>query len=154
MIAKANKEPPMRTKNTKERFFHAIGFEMLAIVLVAPLAAWMMDKPLLHMGALTITLSIVAMLWNMVYNHFFDKLCPPDIARRGFVLRTLHAVGFEGGFIIISLPLVAGMLSINFQQAFMTDIIFFLFYLPYTMIYNWLWDHFRQRFMLWRKCKI
>lgn len=61
----------MRTRSLKERFFHATGFELLAIVTVSPLAAWVMDKPLFQMGALAIALSTVAMLWNMLYNSGF-----------------------------------------------------------------------------------
>ncbi|MGB8667779.1 MAG: chlorhexidine efflux transporter, partial [Serratia inhibens] len=30
-------------------------------------------------------------------------------------------------------------------QAFMLEIGFFLFFLPYTMLYNWVYDRLRQR---------
>jgi len=134
----------MRTRSLKERFCHAAGFEGLAIVTVAPLAAWVMEKPLFQMGALAIMLSTVAMVWNMIYNAGFDRLWSPQ-RTRGLGLRALHALGFEGGFILIGLPIAAGMLQIPLLQAFMLEVAFFLFFLPYTMIYNWVWDKARQR---------
>ncbi len=88
----------MRTRSLKERFLHALGFETLAILTVAPLAAWSMQKPLFLMGALAIMLSTVAMLWNMIYNTIFDRLCPPGKVHRGLLIRALHALLFEGGY--------------------------------------------------------
>lgn len=143
----------MRTRSLKERFYHAACFEIVAILTVAPLAAWAMDKPLFQMGSLAIMLSTVAMLWNMIYNSGFDRLCPPGKVHRGPVLRILHALGFEGGFIVIGLPIAAWMLSISLLEAFMLEVAFFLFFLPYTVAYNWLWDKLRQRWLTRKSCQ-
>lgn len=143
----------MRTRSLKERFFHAAGFEILAILTVSPLAAWVMDKPLFEMGLLAIMLSTVAMLWNMIYNAGFDRLYPRDRVQRGAGLRVLHALGFEGGFIVIGLPIAAWMLNITLLQAFVVEVAFFLFFLPYTVAYNWLWDILRQRWLTRKACQ-
>ncbi len=135
----------MRTKTLQERFLHAIIFEVLAILTVSPLAAWIMNKPLFQMGTLAIMLSTIAMVWNMIYNTGFDHFFPRDKVKRGLLLRIAHALGFEGGFIIIGLPPVAWMLDIALLQAFLLEVGFFLFFLPYTLIYNWVWDWLRQK---------
>ncbi|RWR00716.1 Na(+)-translocating NADH-quinone reductase subunit E [[Pantoea] beijingensis] len=142
----------MQAKSLKERFLHAAGFEVLGILLVAPLAAWIMHKPLFQMGALAIMLSTVAMLWNIVYNAGFDWVCPPGKIKRGLALRIVHALGFEGGFIGIGLPIAAWMLGITLVQAFLVEVAFFLFFLPYTVAYNWCWDILRQKWMANRTC--
>ena len=142
----------MRTRSMKERFLHAAGFEILAILTVSPLAAWVMEKPLFQMGTLAIMLSSIAMLWNMVYKSGFDRLYPPDQTRH-FSLRALHALGFEGGFILIGLPIAAWMLSITLLQAFLVEVAFFLFFLPYTLGYNWLWYKLRQRWIVRKSCE-
>ena len=64
------------------------------------------------MGSLAIMLSTVAMLWNMIYNSGFDRLYAPG-QKRGPGVRVLHALGFEGGFILIGLPIAAWMLDIQ-----------------------------------------
>lgn len=135
----------MSGRTLKERFFHAAGFEVLAIALVSPLAAWIMNKPLFQMGALAIMLSTLAMIWNMVYNAGFDRLWPREKVTRGLGLRIMHALGFEGGFILIGLPPAAWMLGVGLWQALMIEIVFFLFFLPYTMAYNWVYDKVRDR---------
>jgi uncharacterized membrane protein len=127
-----------------ERILHAVGFEVIAIAICAPLAAWIMDKPLFQMGALAIMLSTVAMVWNIIYNAGFDRLFPLGQKRR-MPLRVAHALGFEGGFILIGLPLAAWMLDITLLKAFMVEIGFFLFFLPYTVVYNWCYDVLRAR---------
>lgn len=142
----------MHSRSLKERFCHAAAFEALAIITVAPLAAWVMDKPLFQMGALAIMLSTVAMLWNMIYNSGFDCLWPPQ-TKRGLGLRALHALGFEGGFILIGLPIAAWMLNISLLNAFLLEVAFFLFFLPYTMAYNWMWDKLRQRWLMRKSCQ-
>lgn len=127
-----------------ERLLHAAGFEIIAIGICAPLAAWLMDKPLFQMGALAIMLSTVAMVWNIIYNAGFDKIFPLGRKRR-LPLRVAHALGFEGGFILIGLPLAAWMLDISLLKALMVETGFFLFFLPYTIIYNWCYDALRNR---------
>lgn len=144
----------MQTRSLKERFLHAAGFEVLAILIVSPLAAWIMDKPLFQMGALAIMLSTVAMLWNMIYNAGFDRLYPRDKIKRGLGLRVLHALGFEGGFIMIGLPVAAWMLNVTLWQALMIEVAFFLFFLPYTIGYNWLYDRLRGKVIAHRQCEV
>lgn len=135
----------MSTRTLKERFYHAVGFEVIAIAIVSPVAAWLMDKPLFQMGALAVMLSTVAMIWNMIYNTGFDRFFPRDRVHRGMALRVMHALGFEGGFILIGLPLAAWMLGVTLWQAFLVEIGFFLFFLPYTVVYNWIYDKLRDR---------
>jgi uncharacterized membrane protein len=57
-------------KSITERIFQAIGFECLAILICTPLLAWIMDKPLLDMGAVTLLIAVLALAWNVVFNGF------------------------------------------------------------------------------------
>ena len=41
---------------------------------------------------LMIIFSLLAMVWNFVFNWIFDKLVPGDRLARGPVIRTIHAV--------------------------------------------------------------
>lgn len=133
------------SKSIKERALHATLFELGGVILVAPLLAWLMNHSLAMMGAMTIMISTVAMLWNMVYNAFFDRLR----ARFGFAMtlltRALHAMGFEAGLILVVVPLAAWWLSISLFEAFLLDIGLLLMFLPYTMLFNWAYDKVRER---------
>ncbi|WP_224554841.1 multidrug/biocide efflux PACE transporter [Pectobacterium versatile] len=133
------------SKTLRERLGHAVGFELIALMICAPAGAWLLNKSLFDMGALAIMLSSVAMIWNMIYNSIFDRLWPVDRVKRRLPVRIAHALGFEGGFILIGLPLAAWMLNVTLWQALMVEIGFFLFFLPYTVVYNWAYDTLRER---------
>ncbi|UUE10806.1 multidrug/biocide efflux PACE transporter [Dickeya zeae] len=135
------------SKSWRERIVHAVGFEVMALLICSPIGAWVLERSILQVGALSIMLSSVAMVWNVVYNSVFDRLWPVSRVRRGVWVRTGHALGFEGGFILFGLPLAAWMLNITLWQALMVEIGFFLFFLPYTMAYNWLYDLLRERLL-------
>ncbi|MNE91742.1 Bacterial Transmembrane Pair family protein [compost metagenome] len=75
----------------------------------------------------------------------FDRLWPAERVKRSVKVRALHASGFEIGFVVIGVPIAALMLNLSLVQAFMLEIGFFVFMLPYTMAYNWAYDLLRQR---------
>lgn len=130
-------------KSVKERFFHALGFEVLAIAICAPLGAWLLGYSLAHMGALTLMISLVAMVWNMVFNALFDRAQQRMGFRKTMGARALHAVLFEIGLLLAVVPLAAWWLDIGLWEAFVLDIGIALFFLPYTFVFNWCYDHLR-----------
>ncbi len=132
-------------KSVKERFFHAFCFEALAIAICAPLGAWLLDYSLAHMGLLTLMISLIAMLWNMVFNAIFDRLQLRVGFNRTMVVRAAHAIAFEIGLVLAVVPLAAWWLGISLWQAFVLDIGIVLFFLPYTFAYNWTYDTLRVR---------
>ena len=140
-------QPP---KSTQERFLHALGFELLALLICAPLLAWAFDYPLAHVGALSLMVSLIAMLWNMAFNTLFDSAQRRMGIARSFITRVVHATLFEVGLILAVVPLAAWWLSIGLWAAFMLDIGLVLFFLPYTLGYNWLYDTVRARVLMRR----
>lgn len=137
----------LHNKSLAERLAHAVGFEVIAVLMCAPIGAWLLDRSMLQIGTLAVMLSTVAMLWNMIYNAVFDRLWPVTRVARTLKVRALHAGGFEGGFVLIGVPIAAVMLNVSLAQAFMLEIGFFVFMLPYTMAYNWVYDMLRQRWL-------
>ena len=134
-------------KSITERIFQAIGFELLAILICTPLLAWIMQKPLLDMGAVTVLIAMLALAWNVVFNRFFDRmLVRLNVAHNAWV-RVVHALLFEGGLIVMGVPLIAWWLSVSLWQAFLLDVGVLLFFLPYTYVYHWGYDVLRERLM-------
>lgn len=132
---------PIRT--TKDRLRHAVFYEIIGLLLAVPLAAWGFQTDLAKTGVLGVFFSLLAMFWNMVYNHYFDILLLKtgrNPAKRGFLLRWVHAVLFEAGFIVITVPTIAWWLSLSLLNALAMDFSLTLFYLGYTYVYNWAYD--------------
>lgn len=148
LISPAIQSPPMSLqKSIKERFFHALCFELLAIAICAPLGAWLLGYSLAHMGLLTLMISLIAMLWNMLFNALFDRLQLRLGFSRTLAVRAGHAVVFEIGLVLAVVPLAAWWLGISLWQAFLLDIGIVLFFLPYTFVYNLTYDNLRVRVM-------
>ena len=134
-----------------ERLVHAALFEILAIGISAPLAAWLTGTSLASMGLLTAAVALLALLWNMVYNWLFDKLQNAYGFKRTVFVRILHACGFELGLLIMAVPLVAWWLDSTLWYALVVDIGLVLFYLPYTFFFNLGYDKARDAIMLRRQ---
>lgn len=128
-------------KSITERFCHALLFEVLAIAICAPLGAWLLGYPLAHMGVLTLMVSLVAMVWNMLFNALFDQAQRRMGFQRNVAARAVHAVLFEVGLILAVVPLAAWWLDISLWRALVLDIGIALFFLPYTFAFNWLYDN-------------
>lgn len=137
--------PPQRSLG--ERIGHALAFELIALAICAPALAWLLDEPLLHLGALTLMFSTVAMLWNMLFNYLFDRAQRRLGFQRNLQARLCHAALFELGLIVVLVPLAAWWLSVGLLEALLLDIGLILFFLPYTVAFNWSYDVLRERWL-------
>jgi len=137
------------SRSLGERIGHALAFELIALLLCAPTLAWLMDKPLGQLGALTLMFATIAMLWNLLFNYLFDRAQHRLGFVRGMHARLCHALLFELGLIVLLVPLAAWWLDIGLWAAFWLDIGMILFFLPYTVGFNWAYDMLRSR---WHVC--
>ena len=122
------------------RIIHATIFEIIAIVLTAFFLVFIQGKSLVSMGILSILISLIATAWNGVFNFGFDQLQKKYEFSRTKSIRFLHALGFEGGLLIFTIPCVAIYLNVSLWYAFVLDIGLLLFFLPYSMVYNYIYD--------------
>ncbi len=135
-------------RSARERTLHALLFEVVAIFLCTPLFAFIMKRDLFEMGVLTAMVAVIAIIWNYFYNLLFDRITRSFIQERSFAIRLLHASLFELGLIIITIPLAALWLRISLLEAFYLDIGILLFFLPYTLLFNWVYDTIRYKLWL------
>src|SRR5699024_9115258 len=129
-------------RSTADRIRHAVCFEIIGVLLVTPLAGWVFSAPLQQVGVLAVAMSIIATLWNYIYNILFDRLMLRlrGRVRRNPVERIVHAVVFEPGMLCLSLPPLMWWMNYGLLRALQMDIGLMVFYLLYTHVYNWLYD--------------
>lgn len=138
------------TKSLTERVCQAIGFEALAVVICTPLLVWVLDKPVLDMGLVTLAIGLLALTWNVIFNSLFDRLkVRLQLANNGWT-RIVHALLFEGGLILFAVPLIAWWLNISLVQALILDLGVLLFFLPYTYLYHLGYDVVREKVLMSR----
>lgn len=140
-------------RSGKERAFHAVMFEVIATLLTAPVAAWLMGHSITKMGMLTIMFATIAATCNVVFNFLFDLAQRRMCFKRTTKVRMLHALLFEVSLIAVLVPVAAWWLSVSFLEAFILDLGFIIFFLPYTFIYNYTYDVIRERIFAKRLAK-
>jgi uncharacterized membrane protein len=56
--------------------------------------------------------------------------------------RVVHAAGFELGLLLVTLvPVFAWWLNVGLWQALVMDLWLVVFFLTYTFVFNWVFDH-------------
>lgn len=92
-------------------------------------------------GALSVFVSIFAVLWNFAYNALFERweARRAEHGRSG-LRRLAHAAGFELGFLVVLLPIVAWWLDITYMRSFAVNLGLNLFFFFYTMGFTWAFD--------------
>ncbi|KVZ09967.1 hypothetical protein WM34_18995 [Burkholderia ubonensis] len=119
----------------------AILYEAIAIACISPAIAALFGEGLVYSGALSATMSAIALLWNMVYNTLFERWEATRVQRtRTLGRRIIHACGFEGGLIFILVPVVAWWLKISWLDAFLVDLGLFAFFFCYAFVFQWAFD--------------
>lgn len=130
-----------------ERIFHSVLFEIGAVS-VATVAVLLVGKGI-DMGAAVgtgVVMSLVAMVWNLIFNYFFDKRFTGKREERSLLLRVGHTVGFEAGLLFFTIPLIAYLLNLSLWHALVADIGLSLLIMVYALIFNWIYDLARVRF--------
>lgn len=129
----------------KERIFHTILFESFALLLTIPVALYFATQETNIIVKTLVIISLVATVWNYIFNVIFDKIFGTNRITRGLGLRIVHTVSFEIIFLILTVPYMAYMLEVGLWTAFLLDIGVVIFYLLYTLIFNWIYDILRVK---------
>ena len=133
----------IKIRTGKERLKFSGLFELILIAVLAPMGALVLEKQILDVGVLALVLSLKAMLFNLLYNWMFDLV---DVragripTQRNVLRRILHAVGFEVGLMITSLPIVVWWLGLSLLQALIMDLVVTSFVVVYTFVFTWSYD--------------
>lgn len=116
-------------------------YELIAIVMASAGLMWMSGKGVFDSGALAVTTSAVAVAWSGVFNGLFERWeARQATPGRSLKRRIAHAVGFEGGLVVMLVPLIASWLGVSLWQALVMDLGLVVFFLAYTFAFNWAFD--------------
>lgn len=129
-------------RSTADRIRQAVSFEVIGLLIVTPLFAWLFKHPLDEIGVLALLGATTATMWNYLFNLGFDQLLQwwrGDL-HKTLPLRAVHAIFFEGTLLLILLPVFAWWLDISLLNAFLMDLFFAAFYMAYTFVFTWGYD--------------
>ena len=125
----------------KRRVIQAISYEIILLSLFIPIVTLVFKQAIMDSTALGMSLTILALLWNMFFNYGFEKWeARKGWYTRGLKQRLLHALGFESGLLILGVPVIAYFLEISLLEAIIADIGFTVVIMVYTFIFQWAFD--------------
>lgn len=125
----------------QRKVVQAISYELLALVFIVPLASWVFDSSLALSGLVAVVVSLLAMSWSMLFNSLFEAWeARQRRPQRTFKRRLLHALSFEVGLLLFTVPVLAFGLGISWWQALLSDFALMLFFLVYALFFQWGFD--------------
>lgn len=128
----------------KDRIAHMFLFELFALIIFIPLAMIVTQQGAATMTWLSIALTLIAMIWNLLYNWGYDALFGSDRMTRTFRTRIFHGAGFELGMILTSFPILMHVLQENFMTILLMDIGAVTYFFIYAIVFNWVYDIIRN----------
>ena len=126
---------------TKRRVLQALLYEAIAIAVVGPVLSLAFDKSPTSTFGLAVVLSIMALTWNYVFNWLFERWeARQSVRGRSFARRLAHGAGFEGGLVIILLPVMSLWLDISLTAALLANLGLLAFFFFYAIAFTWCFD--------------
>ncbi|MFF7708566.1 PACE efflux transporter [Pseudomonas sp. NPDC007930] len=124
----------------KRRVLYVSLYEGIAIAFNSVAIGWL-GHDAGHAGVAAVIASVVAIGWNLAWNGLFEAWeARQRSARRTVWRRVAHALGFEGGLVVILVPVFAWWLGITLIEAFLLDLGLLVFFLVYTYVFTWAFD--------------
>jgi uncharacterized membrane protein len=125
----------------KRKLVYVSLYELIAVTLTGIGLYLFSSSPAAHAGLAAVLSSVIAVLWNLVYNTQFERWEARRAVRgRSTGVRIVHALGFEIGLTIMLVPLFAWILGVTLWAALLFDIGAILFFLVYTYAFNLAFD--------------
>ncbi|MCE3272164.1 MAG: hypothetical protein K0S57_2561 [Ramlibacter sp.] len=138
-MAAASNAFPMSPRT--RRVLQAILYEVFAIAFVGPVLSFAFDKPPASTLGLAFVLSSIALAWNYVFNALFERWeARQSVRGRSFLRRLAHGAGFEGGLVVLLVPVMAFWLEISFFNAFLANLGLLAFFFVYAIAFTWAFD--------------
>jgi uncharacterized membrane protein len=139
MLALSSKGSTMQ--GLKRKVIYATLFELIAVALTSSLLMLLAGHDAGHAGVAAVASSLIALVWNMVYNTLFEAWEARQATRgRSWMRRAAHAAGFEGGLVVMLVPLFAWWLGITLWEALVLDLWLVLFFMVYTFLFSLAFD--------------
>ncbi|MDR4126381.1 PACE efflux transporter [Yanghanlia caeni] len=124
----------------KRRVVFVTLYEGIAIALTGAVLA-LLGHSLTHSLVASVGASVLAVVWNLIFNGMFEAWeRRQSVKGRSLRRRVAHAIGFEGGLVLLIVPFFAWWLNVGLWEAFVLDLGFIVFFLVYTFVFSWCFD--------------
>lgn len=131
----------LRLQGPWRRVVYVSLYELFAVMATSFGLSAMTGESAAHSSLIAMVTAAIAVAWNVIWNHLFERWEARQAQRgRSLWRRIAHALGMEGGLVLILVPLFAWWFEVSLWQAFIMDLWLLLFFLGYTFVFNWTFD--------------
>lgn len=126
---------------TRRKLIYAVSFETLGTLLASVALMLMSDADAGSSLALSILTATIALSWSFVFNTFFEAWeARQPVKGRSLGRRTAHALMFEGGLVLICIPVMAWWLQVGYLEAMVYEVGLIALFIVYTYVFTWGFD--------------
>lgn len=133
-----------RLRSLPDRLRQIALFEVGGLLLITPPFVWLSGQPALPSLGLLAILALIASIWNGLFNTAFDwaegRLTGRPADRRPVPVRALQAVLFEGGLLLLTLPVIVLWTGLGWWPALIADLGLAAAYVAYAFVFNIAYD--------------
>ena len=123
------------------RTVQAIAYEGVAVLMVGPSLALVFGAPMHSALLLAVLMSTIAVSWNFAFNWLFERWeAGQAVKGRSLRRRLAHGAGFEGGLVLVLVPIMAAWLDTTLLKALLADLTLLAFFFVYTVAFTWGFD--------------
>ncbi|MFZ3143554.1 PACE efflux transporter [Psychrobacter glacincola] len=121
----------------KRRLVYVTIFEIIAIISSTFVLMKLSGGDAAESLPVAVMVSFAAVIWNFLYNTIFEAWeRRQQVTQRTLLVRSAHAIGFEGGLVLICLPLYMIWYDVGVIKAFMMEAALLFFFLVYTFFFT------------------
>ena len=123
------------------RVLQAVLYELGAIAFTSPIIGLSFDASAGSALLLAAIMSAIALAWNYVFNALFEHWeARRTIKGRSLARRLAHGIGFEGGLVVMLVPLMAWWLQTTLLVAMIAELGFLALFFVYAVAFTWAFD--------------
>jgi uncharacterized membrane protein len=125
----------------RRKIVYAVSFETIG-TLVASGWLWLASEAGAQSSlALAILTATIALCWSYAFNTLFESWEARQGTRgRSLRRRTVHALLFEGGLVVVCVPVLAWWLQVGWLDALVYEAGLILVFILYTYAFTWGFD--------------
>jgi uncharacterized membrane protein len=123
------------------RVVQAVLYEFGAIALTSPILGIVFDASVGSSLLLAAIMSTIALAWNYVFNALFERWeAAQTVKGRSIWRRLAHGIGFEGGLVVMLVPLMAHWLQTSLSSALLAELGLLVAFFVYAVAFTWAFD--------------
>jgi uncharacterized membrane protein len=125
----------------RRKIIYSVCFEALGTLLASVALMLMSDADAATSFALSVLTATIALSWSFVFNSIFEAWeARQPVKGRTIRRRTVHALMFEGGLVLICIPVMAWWLQVGYLEALAYEAGLIVLFITYTYAFTWVFD--------------